>query len=140
MAMTINWLAIIAATIASFVFGAVWYTALSKPWMAAAGFTDADMKDANGKPKMPLVPMAISLIAEFIMALVLAGVIAHVVKTGASWKSGLTIGALCWAGFVITTLLTNHAYGKAKAALTVIDGGHWLGVLLLQGAILGAML
>ena len=138
--MTINWLAIIAATVASFVFGSIWYMALSKPWMAAAGFTEADMRDANGKPKIPFLPMAISFIAEFVMALVLAGVIAHVIKTGVTWKSGLTTGAVCWAGFVITTLLTNHAYGKAKAALTFIDGGHWLGVLLLQGAILGALL
>jgi hypothetical protein len=29
------------------------------------------------------------------------------------------------------------AFQGAKGALTVIDGGHWLGVLLIQGAILG---
>lgn len=138
--MAINWLAIIAATAAAWIFGAIWYGALSKQWMAATGFTGADMKDASGKTKIPVVPMIVSLIAEFVMALVLAGVIAHVIKTGVTWKSGLTTGAVCWAGFVITTLLTNHAYGKAKAALTFIDGGHWLGVLLLQGAILGALL
>jgi hypothetical protein len=32
----------------------------------------------------------------------------------------------------------NHAFQGAKTTLTLIDGGHWLGVLLLQGTILGA--
>ena len=32
----INLIAVAAAAIASFVFGALWYTALGKPWMKAA--------------------------------------------------------------------------------------------------------
>ena len=32
----------------------------------------------------------------------------------------------------------NHAFEGAKPMLTVIDGGHWLAVLLLMGAIIGA--
>ena len=75
--MAINWLAIIAATAAAWIFGAIWYGALSKQWMAAIGFTDADMKDASGKTKIPVIPMIVSLIAEFVMALVLAGVISN---------------------------------------------------------------
>ena len=47
--------------------------------------------------------------------------------------------AFMWLGFVITTLSVNNAFQGAKPALTVIDGGHWLGVLLLQGAIIGLM-
>jgi len=138
--MAINWLAIIAATAAAWIFGAIWYGALSKQWMAAIGFTGADMKDASGKAKIPVIPMVVSLIAEFVMALVLAGVIAHVAKSGVTVKSGMTTAAICWLGFVITTLATNHAYGKAKLSLTAIDGTHWLGVLLIQGAVLGALL
>jgi hypothetical protein len=38
---------------------------------------------------------------------------------------------------VITTLAVNNAFRGAKPSLTVIDAGHWLGVLILQGAILG---
>jgi hypothetical protein len=40
---------------------------------------------------------------------------------------------------VITTLAVNHAFQGSKRALTLIDGGHWLGVLLLQGAVIGLM-
>ena len=38
---------------------------------------------------------------------------------------------------MITTLSTNHGFGGHRSMLTVIDGGHWLAVLLLQGAVLG---
>ena len=31
----INWLAVLAAAVAAWLFGAAWYMALSKPWMAA---------------------------------------------------------------------------------------------------------
>ena len=46
-------------------------------------------------------------------------------------------GAFIWLGFVITTMVVNYAFHGARHALTLIDGGHWLGVLLIQGAILG---
>jgi hypothetical protein len=34
-------------------------------------------------------------------------------------------------------MAVNNAFRGAKRELTLIDGGHWLGVLLLQGAIVG---
>jgi hypothetical protein len=42
-----------------------------------------------------------------------------------------------WLGFVATTLAVNNAFRGATGSLTLIDGGHWLGVLLLQGAVIG---
>ena len=138
--MKIDWIAILAATGAAWMFGALWYSVLSKQWMAAIGFTPADMQGPDGKEKVPLGPMIISFVANFVMAIILAGVIAHTAKKGVTISSGALVGAICWLGFVITTLTTNHAFGKKKAALTMIDGGHWLGVLLIQGVVLGALL
>lgn len=138
--MNIGWMAISAAAVASWIFGAVWYGVLGKQWMAAIGFTQADMNGPDGKRKLPLGPMIVSFVAEFVMALILAGVIAHTAKKGVTVSSGALVGAICWLGFVVTTLTANHAYGRAKLALTVIDGGHWLGVLLVQGVVLGALL
>ena len=42
-------------------------------------------------------------------------------------------------GGVLTTLAVNYAFGARGIKLAAIDGGHWLLVLLVQGAILGAM-
>jgi Protein of unknown function (DUF1761) len=54
-----------------------------------------------------------------------------------SVRAGVVSGFFLWFGFVITTMAVNYAFHGAKRSLTLIDGGHWLGVLLIQGAILG---
>lgn len=130
-----RFLPVLFAAIVSFGYGALWYMVLSKPWMDAAGKTEADMVDASGKPVVPVGPMVTTFIAELVMAGVFAILLT---KIGATAINGLIYGFLFWLGFAITTMATNHAYGGAKPSLTVIDGGHWLGVLLIQGLILGA--
>ncbi len=47
--------------------------------------------------------------------------------------------AFCWLGFVITSMLVNNSFARRDWRLMWIDGGHWLVVLLLMGAIMGAM-
>jgi len=54
-------------------------------------------------------------------------------------RSGIISGALVWLGFVITTIAVNNAFQRRKAMLTVIDGGHWLLALIVQGAVLGLL-
>jgi hypothetical protein len=54
-------------------------------------------------------------------------------------RGGVISGAFCWLGFVITTLVTNYTFAMRDWRLLLIDGGHWLVVLLLMGAIIGAM-
>lgn len=125
-------LAILAAMIATFVFGAVYYGLLGKQWMAARDVTEA--------PKsVPVGPMAVSVVGGFVMAAILALVLRHMAGEGATILDGMATGGLMWLGFVATTLVTNHAYQGAKRALTLIDGAHWLGVCLIQGAILAAL-
>ena len=132
----ITWLAVLIAAVASFIVGAIWYGVLGRQWMTAMGWSEAQMA-ANTKP--PVVPMIISLLAELAMAFVLAGVIGHLGPGNTTIRNGLISGAFIWAGFVVTTLAVNNAYARRKPMLTVIDAGHWLLVLLVQGAVLGAM-
>jgi hypothetical protein len=132
----VNYLAIALAAAAAFVFGGVWYGILSKPWMAAVGKTEQDIK-ASGTPMAVL--FVVTFIAQLVMAWVLAGVIGHLGVGQVTLRNGLITGALAWLGFVATTLVVNHGFQGAKPALTVIDGGHWLGVLLIQGAVIGWM-
>jgi hypothetical protein len=78
-------------------------------------------------------------VALAIMAWVLAGGIAHLGPGQVTLKNGVISALFMWVGFVATTMAVNNAFGQRKAALTVIDGIHWLGVLVIQGAIIGAM-
>ena len=54
-------------------------------------------------------------------------------------RNGIVSALFMWLGFVITTMAVNNAFGQRKASLTIIDGIHWLGVLVIQGAIIGAL-
>lgn len=129
----INYLAVIIATLAGFGLGAVWYMVLGGAWMHALGKTKDQMK-AEGSAKV--LPFVIALVALFVMALMLAGLMGHLGDI--TVRGGVISGFFVWIGFVITTMGVNHAFSGAKPMLTLIDGGHWLAVLLIQGAVIGA--
>jgi len=132
----INYLAVLIATVAGFAFGAAYYMTLSRPWLAAMGKTKEELGAAGkGSP----VPFIVSIVALAIMAWVLAGGIGHLGPGQVTLKNGVISGLFMWLGFVITTLAVNYSFGQRKAMLIVIDGIHWLGVLVIQGAIIGAM-
>ncbi|MBO6717297.1 MAG: DUF1761 domain-containing protein [Rhizobiaceae bacterium] len=129
-----NYLAIVAAAVAAFVFGAAYYGVLSKPWMKAARI---DPKPGSGG-MMPGPALLInSIVCELIMAWVLAGVIGHLGTGQVTLWNGIVSGFFVWLGFMATTMAVNHRYEGFGWDLTIIDGIHWLGVALIMGAIIG---
>ena len=133
----LNYLAILVAAAVSFMFGGIWYGALAKPWMAAAGIDDEMMKASKEGGKTTQL-MISAFVASLVMAWVLAGLIGHLGSGQVTIYNGIVSGAFVWLGFVATTLVTNHGFQMKLGRLTLIDGGHWLGVLLIQGAVIGA--
>jgi hypothetical protein len=131
-----NYLAIVIAAGAAWLAGAGWYMALAKPWMAALGTTPEKMEELRRRPGA-FLPFVYAFVAELVMAWILAGLLGHI---GAlTVRGGIISAAFCWAGFVITTMVVNNGFAHRDARLLLIDGGHWLMVLLLMGAIIGAM-
>ena len=128
----VNYLAVIIATLAGFGLGTVWYMVLAKPWMHAVGKTEADRPQGGAQ----VLLFAIAIVALFVMALMLAGLMGHIGDI--TVRGGVVSGFFVWLGFVITTMGVNHAFSGAKPMLTLIDGGYWLAVLLIQGAVIGA--
>jgi len=129
-----NYLAVLVAAVAGFAFGAAYYMTLSNVWLAAIGMTKAELAG-----KRSPTPFIVSIVALLIMAWVLAGTMGHLGPRQVTLKNGVISGLFVWLGFVITTLSVNYAYGQRKPMLTALDGLHWLGVLVIQGAIIGAM-
>ena len=124
-----NYLAILVAAIAAFAWGAAYYMTLSKQWLAAVGRVE---------PNKSPTPFIISFVALLVMGFVLAGSIGHLGPGNVTIKNGIISGAILWAGFVATTVFVNNAYPGRKYALSLIDSGHWLGVLVIEGAVIGA--
>ena len=128
----ISWLSVLAAAIASFAFGAVWYLSLGKQWLAAIAKTEEEVAPAG---KTNPAPFVITFFIQILMAWLLAGLIGHIGQF--SLMNGLVTAFWCWLAFIITTMTVNHRYSLAPWSLTLIDGAHWLGVVLIQGAITG---
>jgi hypothetical protein len=134
--------AIVLAAVAAWIAGAVWYGALGRPWVAAQGRTMEEFKAQQAARKGTLAaswPFVLSFLAELVMAWVLAGVVGHLGPGQVTIRNGIISALFIWAGFVVTTLAVNNAFAGRKAALTLIDAGHWLVVLLVMGAVIGLM-
>jgi Protein of unknown function (DUF1761) len=123
---------VLAAAAASWVFGAMWYMALAKPWMKAAGIT----LDENGRPNGngSMLPYALSAVAM----LIVAGFMRHIFA-GAGIES-LGAGALAGLGvglfFITPWTMINNAYGGRPFSLTLIDGGYATFGCAIIGAVL----
>lgn len=121
---------VIAAAVAAFAFGAVWYIAMSKPWMAASGVTEEQQK--TGGP----IPFVIGLVAMVLVA----GMMRHLL--GASGVTSIGGGAIAGFGigaFLITPWVAmNYGFAMRKPALTVIDGVNSVVGCAIMGAVLNA--
>ena len=126
---SLNYLPIFGAAIASFVFGGIWYSVFSKQWMDAVGTSPERVQ----KDRSSLGLYVLAFVAQLVMAWMFAGILVHLSQGGMGW---IACGLL-WRGLCIPEMVFNYAFHFALQSLTVIDGGHWLGVLLIQGAIMG---
>ena len=133
-----GWIFLLAAA-AAWLFGAAYYGVLGKAWIAAQGKTMAALKAENaGKSAVAkAMPFVLSFIAEVVMAWVLSGLMMHMAMLGS--RAGMISGAFLWFGFVLPTIAVNNAYSGRRAMLTAIDAGHWLGALIIIGAVVGGI-
>lgn len=136
----INYVAVLVAALAGWLAGALYYTVLAKPWVAAHGKTIAQHKAEQAALKGTVhawLPFALAFLAEFVMAYVLAGLVGHM--GGVTIRSAVISGLFVWAGFIATTQLVNNGFAGSKYMLTVINAGHWLLVVVVMGVVIGLM-
>ncbi len=127
----INYLAVVVAAVVSFLIGWPWYMTFGKAWARAVG------KDPDNPPKPQPGPFVVLGISLLLMAYVLAGLVGHLGAGQVTMKNGIISGLFVWVGFVVTTMLVNYTFQGRKLVLTLIDGGHFLIVLVVMGAIIG---
>ncbi|MFV1462492.1 DUF1761 domain-containing protein [Phaeobacter sp. JH20_36] len=111
---------VIAAAIAGFVLGAVWYGVLAEPWMQAAKVP----RDENGKPTGGQTPAV--FVATFVLQLIVAGMMRHVFAlSGIDTVGGGLVGGLGVGLFFITPwIMINNLYAVRPLRLSMIDGGY----------------
>ncbi len=127
-----EYLGLLAAAVAAFIFGSAWYMALGRQYQSALGLNPEECK---GKP-MPVTPLVICFAGELVMAVALSWLLARLSVVG--WMWGAMMGGIIGAGVILPTVVINNAFPGRKAALSLIDGAHWIGVAIIEGAVLGA--
>jgi hypothetical protein len=135
----INWLAVVLATVASMALGMGWYSILGNQWMAALGKTREELMPEGKNSSMPFI---IAGICQLVMAYFLLLLTRAIMDTSAAdiqILDAVVVGAHMWFGFLMTGMILNHAYQGQKKSLTLIDGGYLLGVMIVQGAVIGLL-
>jgi hypothetical protein len=128
-----TWAILLAAT-GGYIVGAFWYWGFSKPWMEMQGFTPESLKSNTS-----VFPYLLVFIANLVMATALAGFVGHLGVGEVTLKNGVMSAFLLWFGFIAMTLAANYCFIGRPLKLYLIDAGHWLAVLIVQGIVIGAM-
>jgi len=131
---TINYLAVIAATLSSMIVGAIWYTprVFGNYWMKLSGVTPGKGSDA-------VRPIIVTVIVSFITAWVLAGAafISADFYGGGFLGNALLTGLILWAGFTAARFITHDQFDKRPWQLTVLNLVHELVTIEIMALIIG---
>ncbi|MDO8495637.1 MAG: DUF1761 domain-containing protein [bacterium] len=133
MEISINYVAVLVAGVINMVIGALWYSPVlfGNKWMKLMGW---NKESVAGKKK----GMGARYFANFVAALLMAYVIAHLVYLidALTWQEGVQLGFWTWLGFVATVSLGTVLWEGKPKALYFLNIAYYFVTFLVMGAIL----
>ena len=132
----VNMLGVFLAAVSSMVVGSIWYSkgVFGTAWSKMAGI---DEKQARKDAGMGLTGM-------FVLALLMAYVLAHVAYLSNRFfvdktytEAAVTTGFWMWLGFVVPIVASNSLFDQRRKKLSAIHAGNWLVTLLVMGWVIG---
>lgn len=129
----INYLAVVAAAVATFILGAIWYIAFNTAWMELSGVTEAQAEAGSDSAINAFVISFITyLLGAYALALLFKAMNVSTLQTGA--LTGALIGAFIVGG----NIFTNNAYELKPIGLSILNAGFSAVSFAAMGAIIGA--
>lgn len=127
----LNWLAIIAAAVSSFLIGGLWFSPLMfvNRWMKEAGIQKEDNRNKN-MAKIFGVAFILSLIASFFLAMFIG--------KGAGAAFGALAGFMAGFGWVLTYVGIIYLFESRSFVHFAINAGYSVVSLTVMGLIIGA--
>ena len=136
----VNWLAIIAAVIASMAVGFLWYGYLFlDQWMVENGISMGASGETMIKDGIEIAPsskpMIVNTVTMFIYALFMRWLLekANSLTLVGGFKMGLAIGLILYMGLAV-----NNMFALTSYTLTQIDGSYAIVLWTVIGTIIGA--
>jgi hypothetical protein len=129
--MELNYLAIIVASLSTFLIGGLWYSpaVFGNSWMKENGFTEEEMKNAN-MLKMYGFAFVLSLISSINLAMFLGP--ESNPAMGAVW------GFAAGFGWVATFVGMHYLFERRSFKLFLINAGYSVVAMTVMGVILAA--
>lgn len=129
---TINWLAVFAAAVSTFLLGGLWYSPamFGSAWMQLNGFTEEQLRSRN---------MARIFGFSFLWSLVMSFNLAMFLNdpaTDLSW--GAAAGFLAGFGWVAMAIFILGLFERRSTRLMLINAGYFIASFVIMGLILGA--
>lgn len=128
-----NYLAIVTAAVACFVFEVVWYSFFLEEWLEGIGHDRAWLlgTDVNVGLRCGTALLAAGLLA--------AAISGFTQLTGPLTAArGMKVAAGLWLGCVLTTWATANVFELRSYAHFALTTGFWLLAMAMMGAIVGA--
>ena len=129
----LNWVAILVAAIASFLFEALWFSVFMKEWLSGIGRT---MEWLVATGINPAIQYAVAILCSVIVATVLS--ICIQASGELTTRRGVIVAAVIWFGFIATGWAKEYIFEVRTLQIYAINAGYALFDLMLIGAIVGA--
>lgn len=130
--MTFNYLAILTATVSTFLLGGLWYSnaLFLRPWMEELGLPPEAAQDKSNVGRI----MGVAFLLELLMAFNLAAFIGPKASLG----FGLAAGAAAGFGWVALSFGVTYLFERRSFRFFLINAGYHGVAFTLMGGILGA--
>jgi hypothetical protein len=127
----LNWLAVVAAALAAFISGAVWYSknVFGKQWQKAVGLTDKEIKGAKYSDIL-----ALALLANIVLAIAMAMLVQVLVLDSA--YQGILLGIMVAVGLIGAHMFMQVNFERRPLYYWFIE----LGAAILSLSIMGGIL
>jgi hypothetical protein len=127
----INWIAVIASSVAAFVLGGLWYGPLfSKPWMREIG-VGRDFKPRVARPVLFALAIALNLVATVVFG--------AFVGPRPGLRAALATGTAIGLAWVTPSMLIAYLFAGRSLKLAAIDAGYVVVQFILFGVIFFAL-
>lgn len=135
----VPWAPVVVSAIVSFFIGWIWHSdaLFGRAWRREMGVSDAEVQKAKKQGMKGMMrPMIVTLISLLVMAWIIG---VFVYATGSvGWLAGASVAFWSWVGYVMTIGLGAVSWEKRSMKMFWINSLHWLVIMLVSGAIIGA--